>query len=632
MSVGLSTIIIFITNSLEKKNEDVDNKEKFYLGYNMKNVYYMKNFWISQYINFPVKLTFWTNIIMPTIVFCMELKYRTNWLKDVFSCVKPYEQIFILVWLVTFIVSSLYFIAIFIESVEITKINFSQSYIYRETLGFERKKIESEIEEFFEEKFSEIFKNRIFKQNNSNEYIVGLIEHIIKKSKEISDDTSDYIIRYCELAFKFEKKSINKLIDKLDNRKDNTCFTRNREKKGLESLRNLRLYYKTKWNKFEKYEILPAVLIECAVSDLKILEEIERKYKDNEEYKNIFREPLTPMDFPNYLHDSLNQKSIGNHVQSNQQRTKVVHKNRNETDRQLCDYNTSIKQIYDILIKSIKKENFFSSIDTIETIKELFKVLNSIDNHENKKFEEIFKKIFKMSINEKENNIAFFGGFMNYLNLDEGLEDYIKNERNKNCKNLLMSSYIPTNKQLEYLLNNLEFEDIISALFYRIINKDRGIIDYKEYCSWKNSIAHKRGGKSLEDSNYKNSLKSKIKNSSNNLCIYGKFIDWTLETAYNEFNDDYYEKFNEYNFKIPNYNINLSNYIIFKSLLCNNTIIEFNVKNKDIKEEIEKELKKINFKIEVMFPFEFKKYDKNKVTIKQKRISKYRALLIENKL
>ena len=94
----------------------------------------------------------------------MELEYRTNWLNDVFSCVKPCEQIFILVWLVTFIVSSLYFIAIFIESVEIIKINFSQSYIYRETLGYERKMIESEIEEFFEEKFSKILKNRIRKR------------------------------------------------------------------------------------------------------------------------------------------------------------------------------------------------------------------------------------------------------------------------------------------------------------------------------------------------------------------------------------------------------------------------------------------------------------------------------------
>ena len=51
-----------------------------------------------------------------------------------------------------------------------------------------------------------------------------------------------------------------------------------------------------------------------------------------------------------------------------------------------------------------------------------------------------------MNINEIENNIAFFDDFMKYLNLDKELEDYIKNERNKNCKDLLMSSYTPTNK------------------------------------------------------------------------------------------------------------------------------------------------------------------------------------------
>lgn len=222
-----------------------------------------------------------------------------------------------------------------------------------------------------------------------------------------------------------------------------------------------------------------------------------------------------------------------------------------------------------------------------------------------------------MSINEIENNIAFFDDFMKYLNLDKELEDYIKNERNKNCKDLLMSSYTPTNKQLEYLLNHLEFEDIVSALFYRIIKIGRGIINNDELFCWKNSIENKKKEKNLEDAKYKKYLSDKIKNSSNNLCSYGKFIDWTLKTIYNEFNDEYYTEFNKYN-----YNINLSNYIILKSLLCNNTPIIFNVRNKLIKEEIE-ELKKINFKMEVIFLCEFQKYDKNKVSIKQKRISKY---------
>ncbi len=167
------------------------------------------------------------------------------------------------------------------------------------------------------------------------------------------------------------------------------------------------------------------------------------------------------------------------------------------------------------------------------------------------------------------------------------------------------------------MLNHLEFEDIVSALFYRIIKIARGIINNGELFCWKNSIENKKKEKNLEDAKYKRYLSDKIKNSSNNLCSYGKFIDWTLKTIYNEFNDEYYTEFNKYN-----YNINLSNYIILKSLLCNNTPIIFNVRNKLIKEEIE-ELKKINFKMEVIFLCDFQKYDKNKVSIKQKRISKY---------
>lgn len=629
MSVGLSTIIIFITNSLEKKNEGVDNKEKFYLGYNAKNIYYMKNFWLSQYINFHVKLIFWINIIMPTIVLCMKMNYKYISLNKIFSCFKLNEEIFILTWLVTFIVSSLYCIAIFIESVEFTKINFSQSYIYREPLTYEKDMIELEIKEFYKDEFNKIFKNRIFKQENKIKDFQVLIESIIIKSRELSD-SHDNIIKYCKLVFKIENDLINGIIKELDGRKDKYS----KRNKFRKILKNFRLYYKIKWEKLKESEILPVVLIKCAVNDLTILKQLEKledKYKDNEEYKYIFRIPLDITDIHKNASNPSNNESIGNHVTPNQQGTNAPKNHSNSTIQQ-CNYNTSIQQIYNILNEIIEKESFYSSIDTIDDIIDLFKVLNSIDEQENKHFKQIFKKIFKKSINKKEKDIAFFDKFMEYLNSDEKLEVYIRDERNINCKNLIISSYLPTNKQLKYMLNHLQFEDIVSALFYRIINKDRGIINYKEYYSWKNSIVHKSDGKDLKDFNYKNFLKEKIKNSSNNLCSYGKFIDWTLETLYSEFNDEHYKEFNEYNYNIPNYNINLSNYIVLKLLLCNNTPIISNVRNKLAKEEIEKELKKINFVNEEMFLCGFQKYDKNKVSIKQKRISKYRALLIKNKL
>lgn len=36
MSVGLVSIITFISNFLEKQTIDIDNKDNFYLGYNIK--------------------------------------------------------------------------------------------------------------------------------------------------------------------------------------------------------------------------------------------------------------------------------------------------------------------------------------------------------------------------------------------------------------------------------------------------------------------------------------------------------------------------------------------------------------------------------------------------------------------
>ena len=108
-SARLVSIITFISNFLEKQTIDIDNKDNFYLGYNIKKLKFHNNFWLKRFNELPVKLLFWAIAIIPIITICVELEYRSKVLNEMVEIMVAHIKYIDSIWLATFIKQNIQF-------------------------------------------------------------------------------------------------------------------------------------------------------------------------------------------------------------------------------------------------------------------------------------------------------------------------------------------------------------------------------------------------------------------------------------------------------------------------------------------------------------------------------------------
>ena len=216
MSVGLVSIITFISNFLEKQTIDIDNKDNFYLGYNIKKLKFYRNFWLKRFNELPVKLLFWVIAIIPIITIFVELKYKSKVLNEMVEIIVAHIKYIDSIWLATFIVSSFYCTALLIESVDLSRKNFSQSYLYKITNQFEKYKIKIEIKQDFKEIFNNILnmKSILGLENNFNSNVERVINYIVNSGDAVSASDSE-IIEFYNIAFECEGNKIDNLLNKV---------------------------------------------------------------------------------------------------------------------------------------------------------------------------------------------------------------------------------------------------------------------------------------------------------------------------------------------------------------------------------------------------------------------------------
>lgn len=207
MSVGLVSIMIFISSFLERQTVDIDKKDNFYLGYNIKKLEFHDNFWLKRFNELPVYLLFWIIASFPIIEICSRLESNFEILNNVFKSINEIIEYIKVIWLSTFVVISTYCTALLIESVALSSKTFSQSYLYKTTNLYEKIKIGAEIKQFFEKLFNNIF---------SFKTIVGLgddlqfkiergIDYIINRGAEVSSNEEE-LHKFYNLAFNCESK------------------------------------------------------------------------------------------------------------------------------------------------------------------------------------------------------------------------------------------------------------------------------------------------------------------------------------------------------------------------------------------------------------------------------------------
>lgn len=562
MSAGLVSIITFISNFLEKQTIDIDNKDNFYLGYNIKKLKFHRNFWLKRFNELPVKLLFWVIAIIPIITIFVELEYKSKVLNEMVEIIVAHIKYIDSIWLATFIVSSFYCTAILIESVNLSRKNFSQSYLYKITNNFERNEIKIEVKQDFKEIFNSIFniKSRLRSENIFNSNVERVINYIINKGNVVSTSDSE-IIEFYNIAFECERKKLNILLEKVykyaeDKKIKLFIYTYMLRR----ILKLLKLYYQIKWNTIIRLHVLPLGIINIAIQDLIVLLEIETRLHGNKEYENIFWEIYTRNEY-----DFREDKKESN----------------------LC-----ISKICEILEKKFRDIKFLDCINNMDTMMCLFDVLNKIDSQieEDRYFSPIFSTIFKHTIDNNNEDTEFVRLFYNKMKKQD-LPEYLISKRNKLTKNILLSGDLISNDILEYLLGFIQLEDAIVVLIFRLAYSERSgreIMTVDEFKVWKNAfnkLTVREDIEELKESKFIDEICGEISKSDVSHFIICPFIKWMWSSLFKKFDEKKYEEFIRLGKKGIRRDFSLDSYIIVRLLLCKYdyrslSVYEFKEENK----------------------------------------------------
>lgn len=576
ISIGLVSIITFISNFLEKQTIDIENKDNYYLGYNIKKLEFHKNFWFKRFNELPVKLLFWTIAILPVISICSELEYKSKVFNEKFEIIIAHIKYIDSIWVATFIVCSFYCTALLIESVDLSRINFSQSYLYKITNNFEKHKIKIEVERDFKEIFNNIFniKSILGLENNFYSNVEVVINYIVNKGNAVSASDSE-ILEFYNIAFKCEGNKIDELLNKIY--KYAKCKEDKKIKIFIDTymlssiLKQLQLYYHIKWNTITKLHVLPSGIVNIAIQDLNRLLQIEMQLHQNEEYKKIF--------WGIY-------------------RRKKYYFSEDKTKSNLC-----ISRICEILEEKFRDINFLNQYNDIDRMMKLFDVLNRVDSQTKDKryFSPIFKILFEHIIDERSNENDFVKLFYDSMK-NKYLPECLISERKEVSKNILLSGNLIANNILEYLLDFIQLEDFVVVLVFRLAYSERShreVMRIDEFKVWENAINKLTVRKDinyLKKSKFIDDLCSEISNSYVSHFIFEKFIKWMWSSLFEKFDEKKYEEFIKLGKEGIRKNFSLGSYIIVRLLLCNysyRSLWTYGFKEEN-KKQIENELSSIN--------------------------------------
>lgn len=564
MSIGLVSILTFISNFLEKQTIDIDNKENFYLGYNIKKLKFHDNFWLKRFNELSVRFLLWVVAIFPIMHIFSEQKYSYEILSEIFEKVAKGMKYIDSIWLAVFVIISLYCTGLLIESVALSSKSFMQSNLYKTTNISEKYMIETKIEHKFRNLFKDIFnfKNIIGQNTNFLNKTEKAITYIVNRGNDVSS-SNDEKIKYYSLAFHCEIKEINKFLnkaykyEKYDKKIRYSVYTFLFSK----IMESFRFYYSRKWHTLNELEVLPLTIIDIAIQDLRRLLEIETKLHRNEEYKNIFWGIYTDNKY--YLFSKDKKKS-----------------------------NLCISKICAILEKKFRDINFLNQCNNIDSMIELFDVLNGIDNQvkNNRYLSSIFEILFEHIVDNENKDNEFVKLFYDKMK-KQGLPEYLISKRNEASKNILLRGKLMSNNIIEYLLGFMQLEDVIVILIFRLAYSDcsgRAIMKIDEFKVWERVINKSIIRKDIDDlkkSKFIDELCSEISNSNVSHFIFEQFIKWMWDSLFENFDEKKYEEFIKLGEEGIRRDFSLDRYIIVRLLLCNYPYrslwtYEFTVQNK----------------------------------------------------
>lgn len=465
-SIGLVTIIIFLTEYMSSNTMKVDDNEHF-AGYNLKNIEFYDNKIFNIYSKVALKP-------MLLIIFLIPLLFNfKDWINfDIreFLCYKYIRIVGInlkIFWLSTFVLCTFILFAVLIESVDFTKERFSELFHYKSLYGAEKLKIEEKAIDNFMEEFDELFKIALL--NVSLKDFIKLSDNLISKiliqGTSYCKDIYDYQV-FVENAFFGEERIIKDLINKLDVERDLNMSKSVKEIMDSETFRilvYLDAYFDTKWSIIEKNNPNINILIYFAENDLDIIS-LFSDYLSNKEIKDYdYNKEIEIIQNSDYKDNYIRLFGLGNFL---------------------------IDKIIISLILKIKKLDYFKLINPHEIYDILIHLCKlSIDNKLIKNkieqlFNTIFTKILYLGIDDYWDN----GWIYNDLKSDKYM---IKELRYKYIKEKLLKYDNIDKKKLTLLLDSIDKITAIAILFTILTNYKTSKelkYDLENYKVWRDKI------------------------------------------------------------------------------------------------------------------------------------------------
>lgn len=552
-STGLISIITFISNYLDSQVTDIDKKENFYLGFNIKKAKFYDNFWLKRFSNVPIRLFFWLIAVIPVLILFSEVKYSNPILKIIYNLIIQKHTIIISIWLAIFVVSTFYCIAILIESLELSRMSFWQSYVYVKARIFDKYNIEKKVEKNFKETYNMFLSVRYFFKKYDVFYndISYFFRYIFDNASKVSNNVIE-CDTYITIAYYEEQKVIKNLLNKISKNEETTTFI----KKYLlrQRIEMLHTYYEAKLN----------TLHLMTPDKIAILSYLEIIYYD--------------------LKMFIVSKEFSAHKK-----------------------NLYISKILKIFYDKFSNIDFINKLENTDCI---FKILNYLDSiYKNEcgesellqYFSSIFRVMYNHSIKEKNKDSKIVKEFLNKIKENR---DRIKDRSllikgvQEESEKILMEGDRVSAENLKYLISFLNLNNIISALIYQLAHRgrvNREIMSIEEFNIWKNAInnimVYGENINKLKKNNYIKELCEVIKSSNISHFITTAYLEWLWDSLFKTFNDTIYDEFKEKDVR----EFSLKSYIILRLLIHNywDGRFEVHIVNTKNRNEIEEKLQDI---------------------------------------
>lgn len=153
--------------------------------------------------------------------------------------------------------------------------------------------------------------------------------------------------------------------------------------------------------------------------------------------------------------------------------------------------------------KKFRDINFLNQCNNIDSMIEIFDVLNGIDNQvkNNRYLSSIFEILFEHIVDNENKDNEFVKLFYDKMK-KQGLPKYLISKRNEASKNILLSGKLMSNNIIEFLLGFMQLEDVIVILIFRLAYSDRSgraIMKIDEFKVWERVIDKSTIRKDIDD-------------------------------------------------------------------------------------------------------------------------------------